>query len=191
MELICFLKQLVVSPKRVGALMPSSRGLAEVLTNAAGVSDAATVVEFGPGTGVFTEMILRKLPQDARFFAIEICEEFVKSTRERCPGVQVFHDSAANVRKYLDQMGLDSCDCIVSGLPFANFEDALQEELLDAVIDVLKPGGVFATFTYFQSPHLPYGRRFRRRLTQRFSKVEETPIVWKNFPPAFAYRAEK
>jgi len=136
-------------------------------------------------------VIARKLRKDAQFFAIEISGEFVKAARERCPGVEVFHDSAVNVRKYLDQKGLAACDCIVSGLPFANFEDHLQDQLLDAVIGALKPGGVFATFTYFQSPYLPYGRRFRRRLSERFSTVEKTPIVWKNFLPAFAYRAKK
>ena len=191
LELIDFVKGYLASPKRVGAIAPSSRGLAELVTEAAGISGANAVIEFGPGTGVFTEVIARKLRPGAKFFAIEIDEEFVKVCQERCPGVTVFHDSAANVRKYMDKMGVECCDCIVSGLPFANFEDNLQEDLLSTAHSVLQPGGLFVTFTYILSPHMPRGRRFRKRLEERFSKVDKTSIVWRNVLPAFAYRAVK
>ena len=171
--------------------MPSSRELAEVITDAAGVREADTVIEFGPGTGVFTEVIVRKLRKGARFFAIEIREEFVKTVRERCPGVHVIHDSAANAKKHLTEMGLEHCDCIVSGLPFALFEDALQDQLLGTALDILKPGGIFVTFTYFCSPYLPQGRKIQRKLYERFRQVDKTRIVWRNVLPAFAYRAVK
>lgn len=190
-ELIDFVKGYLASPKHVGALTPSSRGLAERITSAACVDEADAVIEFGSGTGVFTEVIARKLRPGAKFFAIEISEEFVKACKERCPGVQVYHDSAMNAPKYLAQMGLQYCDCIVSGLPFANFEDNLQGDLLNTAYEMLKPGGVFVTFTYIFSPHMPGGRRFRKRLERRFGKVEKTSIVWSNVPPAFAYRAVK
>jgi glycolate oxidase iron-sulfur subunit len=35
---------------------------------------------------------------------------------------------------------------------------------------------------------LPHNSRFRRALGQRFASVEETPVVWRNLPPAFVYR---
>lgn len=191
MELIDFVKGYFASPKHVGALTPSSRGLAERVTEAACVSEAAAVIEFGPGTGVFTEVIARKIRTGTKFFAIEISEEFVRACRERCPGVKVIHDSAENARRYMVEMGIEHCDCIVSGLPFANFENDLQDGLLNTAYELLKPGGVFVTFTYFFSPYMPRGRRFRRRLEGRFSRVEKTGIVWSNVPPAFAYRAIK
>ena len=190
MELLRFLKEYIASPKNVGGFTPSSRGLAELVTDAAKVSEASSVIEFGPGTGVFTEVIQRKLRADAKFFAIEVSEDFVRAVRERCPGVAVYNDSAVNAGKYLDEMGMGPCDCIVSGLPFALFEDALQDKLLDAALGVLKPGGLFVTFTYFLSPCMPRGKRFARKLEGRFPKVSKTPIVWWNFLPAFAYVAQ-
>lgn len=190
-EILHFLKEYCVAPIYVGGPAPSSRALADVVTDAAGVADAAVVAEFGPGTGVFTEMIQKKLPENAHFFAIEIREDFVKLTQQRCPGVQVFHDSAANAPKYLEELGLPRCDCIISGLPFAIFKDELQDELLDAAIAALRAGGVFVTFTYRQSPYLPGGRKLKQKLEQRFSNIERTRTVWKNFLPAFAYRAVK
>lgn len=191
MELLCFLKEYFASPKHVGAPAPSSRALAETVTDAARVAEASVVLEFGPGTGSFTEVIARKLPRGATFIAIEISEEFVRAVRKRCPGVHVVRDSAQNARAHLTALGLTSCDTIISGLPFAVFEDALQDALLDAAVEVLKPGGLFVTFTYFYSPFLPQGRKLRRKLGARFSRVDRTPIVWRNFLPAFAYRAQK
>jgi len=190
-EFFSFLKGYLAAPKEVGAFAPSSIHLAEVLTEAAHVSKADTVVEYGPGTGVFTEVIARKCKPQAKFLSIELCENFVHVARQRCPHVNVIHGSAVDTRKYLEQYGLHSCDCIVSGLPFANFEGELQDKLLEVSLDVLRPGGIFVTFGYFFSPYLPKGMRLRRKLQQNFKNVERLPIVWRNAPPAFAYRAVK
>lgn len=191
MEVFSFLKEYIAAPKAVGGFVPSSRGLAELITETAGVKTADTIVEFGPGTGVFTEFIARKMRPGAKCCAIEIREDFVKAVQKRCPSVQVFHGSASDAHVYLAQMGIKYCDCIVSGLPFALFEDELQDALLDAAVDVLKPGGVFVTFTYIMSPYFPRGRKLRQKLHRRFAQVETTPVVWMNVLPVFAYRATK
>jgi len=191
MELLTFLKEYISSPGVVGALVPSGARLANLVTDAARVSDARVIVEFGPGTGVFTEVIAKKMPKDAQCLAIELQEDFVKIVKERCPTVTVFHESATNVSACLAKMGLDKCDCIVSGLPFAIFEDDLQNAILDAAFNALKPGGVFVTFTYFLAHLMPKGRALRRKLLQHFTNVERTRIEWLNVFPAFAYRAIK
>lgn len=187
MELIHFLKEVVTDPKHVGALCPSSRLLAELMAETAQVHKAASVVEFGPGTGVFTEEIKRRLKKDTPFIAVEIQEKFVDVVKKRCPGVKVYHDSAVNTRIYLEKHGLEYCDSIVSGLPFANFEDDLQDALLEAAVDALPPGGRFVTFTYVISPFTPKGRRLRKRLEKHFHRVEKTHVIWRNVLPAFAY----
>jgi len=190
-ELISFFKEYLASPKYVGGFAPSSKLLAETITEAAGVRQASAVVEFGPGTGAFTEVIARKLPEGAAFVAIELREDFVKAVKKKCPAVQVFHGSATDARKYIESIGLSEVDCIVSGLPFALFEDELQIDILDAAVDILKPGGVFTTFTYFFSPSFPAGKKLQEKLEARFSRVERTPTVWLNIFPAFAYKAIK
>jgi phosphatidylethanolamine/phosphatidyl-N-methylethanolamine N-methyltransferase len=173
----------------VGAVAPSSARLAELITDVAEVNRASVVVEFGPGTGAFTEAILRKLPAEASFFAIEANEAFAGVTRKRFPGMQVFHDSAVTVRSHLEACGHHSCDCIVSGLPFASFSAAQQDEILAAILDVLEPGGRFVTFAYLAGIVSPLARRFRRRLIQEFSDVAATHTIWRNIPPAYVYRA--
>ena len=186
-----FLRQFVRAPTRVGALAPSSRHLADEMMRAADVSSASVVIEMGPGTGVFTERLAADLSPGSRFFALEINPRFVEATRRRCPGVIVHDDSATNARLHLENIGEKHCDLIVSSLPWATFRPSLQAEILDTIVDVLKPGGRLLTFAYLQGLALPSGQRFRKALDARFAAVKKSPMVWRNVPPAFVYSAVK
>jgi phosphatidylethanolamine/phosphatidyl-N-methylethanolamine N-methyltransferase len=186
-----FLKQAVRFPFEVGAIAASGKYLAEVITNAAEVAQASVVVEYGPGTGPVTEVILRKLQPGATFFAIEVIEEFVVGLRTRFPNLTVYHDSAANIRTYLEKHGVPACDTIVSGLPWTAFKESLQDELLDATLGALRKGGRFTTFMYLQSPFFPSGKRFVRKMYARFSTVDCRTIVWRNVLPAVVFSALK
>ncbi|MDR4504571.1 MAG: methyltransferase domain-containing protein [Candidatus Scalindua sp.] len=191
MHVIHFIKQFVFHPTKTGAIAPSSKSLADLITDAAGLSNASTVIEFGSGTGIFTEKILQKISKEARFFALEINPDFVKATINRCPNVTIYQDSATNVKKYLYNLDIKECDRIICGLPWASFSESLQEELLDVIVDILKPGGRFLTFAYLQGLLLPAGIRFKKILSARFKNITKTKTVWLNFPPAFVYCAEK
>ena len=186
-----FLKQFVVHPGMTGAIAASSSGLAELITDEADLSHAEAVVEFGPGSGVFTERILQKLSSDATFFAMEVNGDFVTATQARCPDVTVYQDSAIHTAKYLKRQGHDACDCVICGLPWAAFPETLQNELLATIQTVLRPGGRFLTFAYLQGLVLPAGLRFRKKLKATFDRVTTTRTVWRNVPPAFVYCAEK
>lgn len=186
-----FLKQFVLYPSQTGAVAASSERLSELITDTAELSTKSVVIEFGSGTGVFTEKILKKMHKDATFFAMEVNSDFVSATKSRCPGAEVFHDCATNTRKYLEAHGHQYCDCIISGLPWASFKIQLQDKLLATILDVLKPGGKFLTFAYLQGLLLPSGSVFRKKLHAKFTKVKTTRTVWLNIPPAFVYCAEK
>lgn len=186
-----FLREFVLYPSRTGAVAASSQGLSELITETAKLSETSVVIEFGSGTGVFTEKILQKIPVNATFFAIEINPDFVEATQSRCPGVEVYQDCATNARKYLEAKGHQYCDCIISGLPWASFKEDLQDNLINTILDVLKPGGKFLTFAYLQGLLLPSGNRFKKKLHAKFKKVTTTRTIWMNIPPAFVYCAEK
>jgi phospholipid N-methyltransferase len=186
-----FLKGFIEAPNRVGSLIPSSRELASVVVQSARVCDAKTVVEFGPGTGAITEQILPALRSEAKFFAMEINPDFVKVMKKRFPAVHVFQESAAKTPQYLPRVGETHCDSIVSGLPWAAFNDELQDELLDATVASLRPGGMFATYTYVYTSTMPSGKNFRRKLKRHFGRTGVTSVVWKNVPPAVVLWAEK
>lgn len=186
-----FFAEFLSKPGPIGAVSPSSKHLAEIMTGMAQVERASTVVEYGPGTGAITGVITKKLRPECEFLAIEINSDFVTILRKRFPDVNVIEDSALNTAKYLRQKGLSSCDSIICGLPLSSFDDDLQDAVLSHALEVLRPGGRFVTFTYLMTPLFPGGRKIRTKLFDQFDKVERTPIVWKNFPPAFIYCVEK
>ena len=68
-----FFVEFLRKPNRVGAVAPSSRSLAELIVDTAGVESADAIVEFGAGGGIFTETIEKARPAGSLFFAIEIC----------------------------------------------------------------------------------------------------------------------
>ena len=192
MSTLTFMKEVVLANKSTGALAPSSKALAEVVTAMAQLDDADVIVEYGPGTGVFTEVILRRMKREAYFLAMEVNPEFVKATQKCCPRAVVRLDGAQNTAKYLKEAGYDHCDVIVSGLPWTRFEDALQDEILDATYDVLRPGGRFVTFGYSFSSLFPSGRKFfKDKLRRKFSRVVRSKPIFQNFPPSVVYIADK
>ena len=185
---LTFLKNFLRHPTQVGAIAPSSPALVQIMVDWFDWQNARSVVEFGPGTGVFTQAIQKKLHADAKFFAIERSGELAQTTRTLCPGVKVYEDSVTNVAALCDQESIDQIDAIICGLPWASFSDALQTEIMETMLARLRPGGQFATFAYWQGIVLPAGRRFSRRLNASFSAVEKSETAWINLPPAFVYR---
>ncbi|MDA2933933.1 methyltransferase domain-containing protein [Acidobacteria bacterium AH-259-D05] len=191
MNNVQFLKQFLRYPTATCAIAESSRELADLITDSAELWQASVVVEFGSGTGVFTEKILEKISEDAKALALEVNPVFVEETKRRCPKALVCCDSAVNAAYHLKEAGVDECDRIICGLPWACFDQKLQDQLLDTIMDILKPGGKFLTFAYLHGLFLPSGKRFRRCLSSRFQRIVATHTIWKNLPPAFVYCAER
>jgi phosphatidylethanolamine/phosphatidyl-N-methylethanolamine N-methyltransferase len=188
---LSFLREFIFRPATTGAIVPSSRFLAQTILKDIGLRQAKAVLEYGPGTGVFTEFILRELKPEAKFAAIELNPRFAQVFRSRYPRVRLFQESAANVRAICRRAGIQSVDCIVSGLPWATFPESLQVECLDEMMQVLKPGGSFVTFTYVHSQVLTGAKRFSNLLPGYFKAVSKSPVVWLNIPPAFVYRCRR
>ena len=186
-----FLREFLKHPLKTGAIAPSSTSLVRTMLHLAHLDEASHIAELGTGTGVFTKMIGQHKRPQASFIALEINPKFVKQTQEKCPETEIRQDSAANLARYLDRTGGEGFDAIISGLPWADFKDALQDQLLDAIDRSLADGGRFVTFAYLQGLLFPAGRRFRRKLKARFPRVSQSSIIWSNLPPAFVYIVEK
>lgn len=188
-----FLREFWIRPAVVGAVAPSSRGLALRMLEGVDLASANAVIEFGPGTGSFTSEILPRLGKKTRFFAIERSPEMASAMRERFPSVTLYEDSAGNVERLCEREGIGqgTVDCIVSGLPFAAFPEGLQNEIIDGAVRVLRPGGRFVTFAYYIAHLKGAGRRFRKLLEGKFERVERSRGVLLNTPPAFVYRCVK
>jgi len=183
-----FLREFLRNPTRIGAIAPSSRVLAREIVRLANVAESQVIVEYGAGTGAFTEEILRCKKPEASFLAIESNPALVQVLRERFPNLVILEHSVEETPRLLRQFQFAHADSIVSGLPWSGFSEELQDRLLKATLEALRPGGVFATFAYLTGLMLPSGIAFRRKIKSLFRRVAISPAVWRNLPPAIVYQ---
>ena len=186
-----FMKAFVAKPTSVGSVAPSSQGLARVMTEWTDWDNLETVIEYGPGTGVFTEHILNRITPSETFFAIELNPSLVKGLQERFAELKVYEGTVEDVERFCAEQDIEQVDAIICGLPWANFSETDQTKYLESMLRILKPGGQFTTFAYLSGLLLPAGQRFKQKLGEHFSHVERSATVWRNVPPAFAYRCRR
>lgn len=184
--------QFLLNPLNTGALCASSTFLSKEITKHIGIEKAKSIVELGSGTGAVTRHIVDSVHNNTAFFAVELNPDIYNAFKTRFPKVKVYNRCASELPEIVKGEGLGhGVDIIISGLPWASFSDKLQDSLLDAVMQSLRPGGVFTTFAYLQGTILPTGIKFKHRLRKHFSEVHKSRVVWANIPPAFVYRCRK
>ena len=174
-------------PKAVSSVAPSSSVLARAMADCIDWDKTDVLVEYGPGTGPITQVLVDRIRDGARFLAIELDPAFAQEVTEKFPQVTVCEGSVADAAEFCRRHNVDQVDSIISGLPWASFSDELQTSFLEATKAVLRPGGQFVTFGYLQGRLMTTGRRFRRKLDEYFSEVRTSSPVWRNIPPAFFY----
>jgi phospholipid N-methyltransferase len=186
-----FIKEAILAPHTTGAIAPSSKHLARVIVEKAGVDGASRILEIGPGTGIFTEHILEMKKDGAHFVAIERNPNFATDLKSRFPGTRIVEGCATDLRSHAVEHEFGEADSIVSGLPWTIFDPKLQRSILGGIHDVLGKGGTFATFAYFGTHWFPGGQNFRKLLRSVFPDTRTSSVVIRNFPPAFVYYCRK
>jgi len=173
-----------MKPHAVGSICPSSKYLAKAMIKDIDFKPGDVVIEYGPGTGPFTHLLRQHLPQGIHYLGIEYDLHLCKALHRRFPEMLFHHGSAEEVEKLLKEYGLGPARLIISGLPFANMPASLQERILTATQEALRPDGLFRTFTYLCSSISPRARHFKKRASLHFQEEENHCIVLRNLPPA-------
>ncbi len=172
-----FLKQFLRNPRMVGSVIPTSRTAIRALLGPVDWRQVCCVVEYGPGTGVFTRELLRRMPESARLIAIDTNPVFVERLRDAIPDERLIcvEGSAADVETILNRHGFTSADYVISGLPFSTLPPAVADAIMDATARIIPPGGAFLIYQYslFVLP----------LLAKRFATVQ-LGRVWRCIPPA-------
>jgi phospholipid N-methyltransferase len=186
-----FLMNFLKNPLSVGAVWPSSAKLCSRMISDIEFQQLDCIVELGPGTGAITQCIAASAKPGAEIISVELDRRMAEALRLRFPRVAVVNASATDLRMILNGRGRTCADAVISALPWTNFPKKLQSDILDAIEDILAPGGYFTTFAYIHGVCLPTAQHFRRTLRRRFHSLEILPVVWRNVPPAIVYRCRK
>lgn len=179
-----FLKQFFKDRKMVGAVSPSTRFLGEKMLQNIDFDKVKGLVELGPGTGVFTDVIISRMRKDAKLLVFELNDEFYESLNARIddPRVKIIHDSAENIAKYLPEEEQTNQDAVISSLPLMVFPAELRQAVVEAGHKALKQNGTYVQFQYsLQS----------KKFLETFYESVKITFTIKNFPPAFVYTCKK
>jgi len=178
---LSFIKQYLTKPRTVGAVWPSSKYLAAKMVRDINFQSADCIVEYGPGTGVFTDKLLKARKQGTMLILLEFNPEFCKLLQEKYQherNLFIVNDSAENIEKYLSQNNIQQADYIISGLPFASLPLEVSTRILQQTKKFLKPGGRFITFQY---------TKIRKDfIAQYFSEIDIKREL-RNIPPAYVF----
>jgi len=184
-EMMTFWRAWARHPGQVGAIAPSSTTLAKELVRNLRLNAGEAILEFGPGTGSFTELIQDLLPDPSAYLGIEREPQFVALLRRRFPRLRFVASSAEQAPDLAANAGLDKIRVVICGLPFASLSTVVQNAVIDALDRVLGPGGEFRTFQYVHAFLLPPAIRYRRRMCQVFGAHRRSHPVLRNLPPAY------
>ena len=181
-EHLLFLGAMLRDPRSVGAIAPSSRSLARHMVM--GIAEAEQIVELGPGTGVLTGEIVRRVGPGGRVLALDTNRSFVERLQRAWPQVDCVHASAEILPALAAARGMAAVDHIISGLPFASLPAGTTRRILDGVHQTLRVGGTFTTFQYVHAYRMPAAVTFRRELSARLGSEFRSALVVRNLPPA-------
>ncbi|MFE5321347.1 class I SAM-dependent methyltransferase [Paenibacillus sp. NPDC056579] len=174
---LLFLRKFIQNPADVGSVIPSSSSLTLKMMESVPWNQVRNVVELGAGTGVFTQAMYELARPDCR---VAVFEKDAEMRRQLIKQYSDFHilEDAMDLRLSLTGIGMEKADCIISGLPFANFYPLDREQIIRQVKESLSDDGMFITFQY--------SLQMKRMLEQHFRTVRIAFVPW-NVPPAFVY----
>jgi len=104
MKFTKFLLEYIKSPRNVGAISPSSEKLAEKMIESIDFENTKCIVEYGPGTGVFTDKLVKIKNKNILLMLIENNKEFCKQLEDKYnknDNVVIINDSAENIDEHL------------------------------------------------------------------------------------------
>jgi phosphatidylethanolamine/phosphatidyl-N-methylethanolamine N-methyltransferase len=173
-----FLKELVLRPRQLGAIAPSSRFLAQAMAQWITPKSDGYVLELGPGTGAVTEALLNQGLSPNRLIAVEKSLILAEHLRERYPEATIIHGDAMELESLLKTHMPNALPLrvVISSLPLLNFPADCAEAIACGIQAVLGSQGRLVQFSY-------QILRTNPKLLRAFHLVNSR-VVWRNLPPA-------
>lgn len=183
-DALLFFRAWLSAPLQVASVTPSGRALASLMTSEIS-ADTGTVMELGPGTGVFTEALLNRGVCESDLILVEYGIDFARELTMRFPAATTLWMDAAQLRKVELQTSAP-IGAVLSGLPLLSMPVRKVIAILEGAFSLLRHDGAFYQFTY--GPRCPIPRPLLDRLGLKATFMGRTLA---NVPPAAVYRVSR
>ncbi len=146
---VLFFKRFLQRPFQVASIIPSSKALVERVASKMDFSKPRVIAEYGPGEGVHSREIARRMHPGSTLLLFELDSDFSRDLERQFvdnPRVQVVHGDAAQLPAELQRRGIKLCDYVLSGIPFSILDIEKKRALLQKTYDAIAPGGSFIIY---------------------------------------------
>ncbi len=176
-DALLFARNFFRHPRMLGSIVPSSRFLIRQLLEPVDWAQARVIVEYGPGVGVITAEVLRRMRPEAMLIAIETNPAFVNHLRTTIQDARlhVVEASAEAVDEILRRYGQTNASYVISGIPFSTIPAPVRERILRKTCEVLKPAGGSFLVYQFSTRVLQDLRRIFRYVRRQFEPLNVLP----------------
>jgi phospholipid N-methyltransferase len=144
-----FFKRFLQRPFQIASIIPSSKALVERVARKRDFSEPRIIAEYGPGEGVHSREIARRMSSGSQLLLLELDPAFSRDLQRQFandPRVHVINGDAARLPDELQRRGIPQCDYILSGIPFSILEIKKKRDLLRKTYEALAPGGSFIIY---------------------------------------------
>ena len=173
-----FFKRFLKRPFQIASIVPSSKAMVERVASKMDFSQPRVIAEYGPGEGVHSREIARRMTPDSHLLLFELDAAFARDLKRQFaddPRVHVVHGDAATLPNELKRLGFAECDYILSGIPFSILKIEKKRALLQKTHDALASDGSFIIY------------QVTNELKQHATLFEhgESEYFLQNIPPMF------
>src|SRR3979411_1284978 len=114
-----FFKRFLQRPWQIASIVPSSKALVERVSSKIDFDHARVIAEYGPGEGVHSREIARRMRSDSQLLLFELDPAFSRDLERQFAGdprVHVLNQDAAALPQEMQRRGIANCDYILSGI---------------------------------------------------------------------------
>lgn len=105
-----------------------------------------TVIEYGPGNGVMTKVLLKRLSPNGKFLAVESNAMFAKTlTQFNDPRLHILHGNAQHLTAKI-MREFSNADAILSSIPFTFLTSVDRFKIVSDAHSMLASSGTFNIF---------------------------------------------
>ncbi len=135
--------------KKVGSVFPSSLKVVDYTCKLINFNKKLIIVEYGPGTGVFTKEILKKMNSKSKLIVVETNLKFVNLLKNiEDKRLVVINDGVSNIKEILKKLKIKDVDYFISGVPFYMINDIEKDKIIKDTYNLLDKNGIFIVYQF-------------------------------------------